>query len=111
MVATALLAALAPYGARLLTAYEGPQDACSEPLEFLSTLYNGELRPVRLPEADLGLYLPYRRISFGADAFELSAAGRTPTSFGDDDFGQGLSGTDRARECWTISCASRPRWC
>ena len=76
-----LLAALAPYGARVLTAYDGPQGLCSEPLEFLSLLYNGEVRPVRLPKADLGLYLPYRRISFGADTLELAAAGRTPATF------------------------------
>ncbi len=76
-----LLSALAPYGARLLTAYEGPQGACSEPLEFLSLLYNGEVRPVRLPKADLGLYLPYRRVSFGADALELGPAGRLPAEF------------------------------
>ncbi len=76
-----MLAALAPYGARLLTAYKGAQGQCSEPLEFLSLLYNGEMRPVRLPDADLGLYLPYRRVSFGADALELGAAGRLPASF------------------------------
>ncbi len=77
----ALLAALAPYGARLLSVYDGPQDLCSEPLEFLSLLYNGEIRPVRLPQADLGLYLPYRRVSFGADMLELGPAGRLPTTF------------------------------
>ncbi len=71
-----LLAALAPYGARILSVYDGPQDLCSEPLEFLSLLYNGEKRPVRLPRADLGLYLPYRRVSFGADTLELGPAGR-----------------------------------
>jgi type IV secretion system protein VirB4 len=71
-----LLAALAPYGARLLSVYDGPQDLCSEPLEFFSLLYNGEMRPVRLPQSDLGLYLPYRRISFGAGTIELGAAGR-----------------------------------
>ncbi len=71
-----LLSALAPYGARLLTVYDGPQGLCSEPLEFASLLYNGEMRPVRLPQADLGLYLPYRRVSFGADTLELGAAGR-----------------------------------
>jgi type IV secretion system protein VirB4 len=76
-----LLSALAPYGARLLTVYDGPQDLCSEPLEFLSMLYNGETRPVRLPTADLGLYLPYRRVSFGADALELGPAGRLEPSF------------------------------
>jgi type IV secretion system protein VirB4 len=76
-----LISALQPYDARLLTAYKGPQGQCSEPLEFLSLLYNGEMRPVRLPDADLGLYLPYRRISFGADAIELAPAGRLNRSF------------------------------
>ncbi len=76
-----LLAALAPYEVRLLTVYDGPQDLCSEPLEFLSLLYNGEARPVRLPQADLGLYLPYRRVSFGSDALELGPAGRLERSF------------------------------
>jgi type IV secretion system protein VirB4 len=76
-----LLAALAPYGARLLTVYEGPQGLCSEPLEFLSLLYNAEARPVRLPRGDLGLYLPYRRVSFGAQTIEFSPAGRMPRDF------------------------------
>jgi type IV secretion system protein VirB4 len=76
-----LLSALDPYGVRLLSAYEGPQGLCSEPLEFLSMLYNGEMRPVRIPNADLGAYLPYRRVSFGADALELGAAGRLPREF------------------------------
>lgn len=77
----ALLASLEPYGARLLGAYETRNGPCSELLEFLSSLYNGELRPVLLPRADLGLYLPYRRVSFGADVLELSAAGESPRSF------------------------------
>jgi type IV secretion system protein VirB4 len=76
-----LLSALEPYGVRLLSAYEGPQGLCSEPLEFLSLLYNGEMRPVRVPQADLGRYLPYRRVSFGGDALELSAAGHAPRTF------------------------------
>ena len=76
-----LLAALEPYGARLLTAYAGQQGDCSEPLEFLSLLFNGEVRPVRLPTSDLGAYLPYRRISFGAEAIELSAAGHLGRDF------------------------------
>ena len=77
-----LISALSSYGARLLTAYKGPQGQCSEPLEFLSLLYNGEMRPVRLPDADLGAYLPYRRISFGADTLELGPAGRLERTFG-----------------------------
>ncbi len=77
-----LLAALEPYGARLLSAYEGEHGLYSEPLEFLSLLYNGEMRPVRVPEADLGLYLPYRRVSFGARAIEFAPTGRSPRGFG-----------------------------
>jgi len=77
-----LLAALAPYGARLLTVYDGPQGLCSEPLEFLSLIYNGEARPVRAPQGDLGLYLPYRRVSFGPQSLELSPAGRLERSYG-----------------------------
>jgi type IV secretion system protein VirB4 len=76
-----LVSALAPYGARPLTVYDGPQGPCSELLEFLSLLYNGEVRPVRLPTADLGLYLPYRRISFGANALEMSPGGMLDRDF------------------------------
>lgn len=76
-----LLASLAPYDARLLGTYDTPNGPCSEPLEFLSALYNGELRPVRLPEGDVGEYLPYRRVSFGHETLELAAAGSTPRDF------------------------------
>ena len=77
----ALTAALAVYSPRLLGVYETPQGVASEPLEFLSTLYNGELRPVLLPMQDLGAYLPYRRISFGQNAIELEAAAGSGRSF------------------------------
>lgn len=77
----ALLAALGDYAPRLLSVYDTPNGACSEPLEFLSSLYNGEKRSVLLPRQDLGAYLPYRRVSFGQEAVELSAAGRLPRSF------------------------------
>ncbi|HYC96231.1 MAG TPA: VirB4 family type IV secretion/conjugal transfer ATPase, partial [Sphingomicrobium sp.] len=70
----ALMAALGSYEPRLLGVYESPQGPCSEPLEFLSYLYNGEMRPVLLPLQDLGEYLPYRRVSFGQDAIELGRA-------------------------------------
>ena len=69
------------YGPRLLGVYETPQGPCSEPLEFLSALYNGEMRPVLLPMQDLGAYLPYRRVSFGQETVELGAAGPSPRSF------------------------------
>jgi len=77
----ALTAALAVYSPRLLGVYETPQGVASEPLEFLSTLYSGELRPVLLPMQDLGAYLPYRRISFGQNAIELEAAAGSGRSF------------------------------
>lgn len=75
--ANAILTALAPYGARLLGDYEGASGACSETLELLSALYNGEMRPVRRPVegADLGRMIPYKRLSFGLDAMEWRGAG------------------------------------
>ncbi|HYW14853.1 MAG TPA: VirB4 family type IV secretion/conjugal transfer ATPase [Allosphingosinicella sp.] len=77
----ALMAALGSYEPRLLGVYDTPHGPCSEPLEFLSMLYNGEMRPVLLPQQDLGDYLPYRRISFGQETVELGPAGATPRSF------------------------------
>jgi type IV secretion system protein VirB4 len=77
----ALIAALGNYGPRLLGVYSTPHGPCSEPLEFLSTLLNGEVRPVLLPTEDLGDYLPYRRISFGQETVELGRSGTTPRSF------------------------------
>ncbi|PVM85531.1 VirB4 family type IV secretion/conjugal transfer ATPase [Caulobacter radicis] len=76
-----LVSALAPYGARVLSQYEGASGTCSEPLEFLSCLYNGEMRPVLAPEGDAGEYLPYRRVSFGHETLELSRAGALARSF------------------------------
>ena len=71
----ALMAALAPYGPRILGGYDTQNGRCSEPLELLSALYNGEMRPVLRPHTDIGQYLPYRRISFGIDALEQSSLG------------------------------------
>ncbi|HYJ53370.1 MAG TPA: VirB4 family type IV secretion/conjugal transfer ATPase [Allosphingosinicella sp.] len=77
----ALIAALGSYAPRLLGVYETPQGFCSEPLEFLSTLYNGEMRPVLMPMQDLGAYLPYRRISFGQETVELGPCANLERSF------------------------------
>jgi type IV secretion system protein VirB4 len=77
----ALMAALGSYEPRLLGVYETPQGPCSELLEFLSVLYNGEMRPVLLPLQDLGDYLPYRRVSFGQETVELGPTGALPRSF------------------------------
>ena len=75
--ATSMVASLGGYGARLLGDYETATGTCSEVLELLSALYNGEMRPVRRPAegADLGLMLPYKRVSFGLDAIEQRSAG------------------------------------
>jgi type IV secretion system protein VirB4 len=70
-----LMAALTAYGPRQLGGYETRNGRCSEPLELLSAIYNGELRPVLRTHTDIGHYLPYRRISFGFDALEQSAVG------------------------------------
>ena len=69
-----MLRSLAPYGARRLSVYATLGGDCSEALEFLSFLYNGVLRPVLLPRADIGQYLPYTRVSFGGDTIDLKGA-------------------------------------
>lgn len=75
--ANAMIASLGAYGARLLGDYDGAGGRCSEVLELLSALYNGEMRPVRAPAegTNIGRMLPYRRLSFGLDALEMRGAG------------------------------------
>lgn len=70
----AVMAGIGAYGARLLGVYEHGRTTCSELLEYLAFLANGEMRPVSLPHEGLSEYLPYRRISFGARTVEQSAA-------------------------------------
>ncbi|MEO9492647.1 MAG: hypothetical protein ABJG26_13595, partial [Marinomonas sp.] len=76
---TGLVASLSAYGAAVLTDYSADNLGAvnSEMLEFLSALYNGEMRPVRRPagDTDIGQMLPYRRASFGLDAMELRGSG------------------------------------
>lgn len=69
---TAMVAGLEAYGARVLSTYEHNQARYSEPLEMLSAIYNGELRPALVPDdgIDLGQHIPYSRVSFGLDAIE-----------------------------------------
>lgn len=76
-----VVAAMGHYAPRVLAAYDVDGAPYSEPLEFLSAILNGELRPVRLPEGDVGEYLPYRRISFGQDMVEHGASGTLPRGF------------------------------
>ncbi len=78
----ALIAALSSYDPRRLSVYESDGGPRSEPLEFLSYLYNAEMRPAVLPFGDLGHHLPFRRASFGQDAFELGPAGASARKFG-----------------------------
>jgi len=76
-----LLAALGTYRPRLLGVYETAGGPHSEPIEFLSALYNAEPRPVGLPLGDVGEHIPYRRISFGLDTLELGPTGTSERSF------------------------------
>lgn len=78
----AMVAALGNYDPRVLTVYNSDHGYRSEPLEFLSCLYNADMRPVGLPHGDLGHHIPFRRVSFGQDAFELGPAGHLPRRFG-----------------------------
>ena len=77
----ALISQLSTYEPELLSVYSTENGECSEPLEFLSALLNGEVRPVLLPYQAIGDYLPSRRISFGTNTVELSATGYTPREF------------------------------
>lgn len=77
----ALIAALGDYEPSLLSVYETPHGPCSQPLEFLSSLYNGAHRPSLLPHQDLGGHLPYRRVSFGQNALELGPVGALPRTY------------------------------
>jgi type IV secretion system protein VirB4 len=77
----ALMAALSQYSPRVLSVYDTPQGLRSEPLELLSCLFNGEMRPVGLPHGDIGMHLPWRRISFGQDTVELGPAGALTRKF------------------------------
>lgn len=79
--ATSLVASLGEYGGRLLGEYEGTSGPCSEVLEMLSALVNGDMRPVRRPaeRTDIGQMLPYKRLSFGLDALEMRGANARPS--------------------------------
>lgn len=71
----ALTAALRAYGPRTLGRYDGDSGLCSEPLEFLSLILNGELAPMLEPTGDAAQSLAYKRLSFGLDAIESRGAG------------------------------------
>jgi len=76
-----LMSALAAYTPQLLQVRQQGSDFHSEPLEFLSYLATGEMRPVRLCHEDIANYLTDRRISFGHEAIELGPTGHSSSSF------------------------------
>lgn len=78
----ALTAALGHYSPHVLSVYDTGSGYRSEPLEFLSYLFNAEMRPIVLPRGRIGDHLPARRISFGHRAFERDEFGGVPRSFG-----------------------------
>jgi type IV secretion system protein VirB4 len=77
----ALEASLSSYAPRLLGVYDGGNGLCSEPLEFLSRIFNGETRPVLLASSEIAYYLPYRRVSFGQNAVEHGPYGENDRHF------------------------------
>ncbi len=77
----ALVAALGAYEPHVLSVYETPEGERSEPLEFLSCLFNADMRPVGVPKSDLGHHIPARRISFGQETVELAPAGALDRRF------------------------------
>ena len=77
----AITAALGSYGPRVLGVVRDGEDWRSEPMEFLSRLYDGEDAPKLLPHGDLGHHLPTRRVSFGQDTVELGPTGPRPRKF------------------------------
>ncbi|MDN3644623.1 VirB4 family type IV secretion system protein [Pontixanthobacter aestiaquae] len=71
----ALMASLSAYDPQLLSRYESDSGERSEPIEFLSYLFNGDMRPVATPHGDIGHHIPTRRASFGQEAIELAPSG------------------------------------
>jgi len=76
-----LIASLNGYSPHLLSTYDASGVHRSEPLEFLSYLFNAEMRPINLPYGDLGVHIPWRRVSFGQDTVELGAEGQFDRKF------------------------------
>ncbi|MXO90885.1 VirB4 family type IV secretion/conjugal transfer ATPase [Pontixanthobacter aquaemixtae] len=77
----ALVASLGVYDPHVLSRYESDTGERSEPLEFLSYLFNAEMRPMALPHGELGHHIPARRISFGQDTVELAPNGPNDRKF------------------------------
>lgn len=70
----AIVATLAPYGARTASTYEGDFGLCSGPCEILASILNGNRQPILLPSGRIGDALPNARLIFGFDAMESRSA-------------------------------------
>ena len=81
LLRNSVMATLAPYGPHCLTRYKDARGEASEPCAFLAQLVNGELRRMITPGGDIGQALADRRLTFGLDAMEISAAGALPRQF------------------------------
>lgn len=77
----AMVSSLRQYDPQVLSTYETEDGRFSEPLEFLSCLYNADMHPVGMPSGDLGHHIPSRRVSFGQDTVELAPNGNLPRRF------------------------------
>lgn len=77
----ALMASLGQYRPHLLSRYDQTEGTRSEQIEFLSYLFNGDMRPIITPHGDLGHHIPARRISFGQNALELAPTGPIARKF------------------------------
>jgi type IV secretion system protein VirB4 len=68
------LTSLDEYRPQLLGITDGASGRVSEALRFVSFLINMQDRPVRVPQMDVARFLPYNRLIFGRDAFEVRSA-------------------------------------
>ena len=77
-----ILTTLAPYKPQLLSLVDSERGLFSEKLSFLSYLINFEHCDVRLPEMSVSDYLPTKRISFGAESFEIRGSSNEDVKLG-----------------------------
>ena len=82
----------------------------SEPLEFLSTLYNGEMRPVLCRPMAATSAITCRTSASASGSTRLETARRGRTRLRRHAVAQGLSGRDCARACSTRFFACRASW-
>ena len=77
----AVVSALRLYKPQVLELQRTDHGEYSEPLAFLTALFDGEARPVVRPYGDQGQHIASRRISFGQNAVELAPSGHRKRRF------------------------------